>query len=63
VLSEPFLGLRSRYAARLFAEDDGFWHDRRHTRYATLVHVGQPEHVAPTPVAKSDRRAWVRLDR
>jgi hypothetical protein len=31
-----------------------------------LRHAGtrrQPEHVAPTPVAKSDRRAWVTLDR
>ena len=52
-----------RYAKRLFAEDDRFWNGRRDARYATLVRVGQPERVSPTQVAKSDRRAWVRLDR
>jgi hypothetical protein len=53
--------IRGRYAKRLFAEDDGFWRDRRHARYATLVRVGQLERVAPTCIAKSDRRAWVTL--
>jgi hypothetical protein len=56
-------GLRARFAEPLFAEDDAFWDDRRHARYATLVSVGPPERVAPTDVAKSDRRAWVTLDR
>jgi hypothetical protein len=51
--------LRSRYAERLFAEDDRFWDDRRDARYATLGGVGQPERVDPTPVAKPDRRGWV----
>jgi hypothetical protein len=30
---------------------------------ALLMRVGQPQRVAPTEVAKSDRRAWVTLDR
>jgi hypothetical protein len=52
--------LRRDFAGPLCADDD-FWDQRAHARYATLLRVAYPHRIAAMPVAKTDRRGWVRL--
>lgn len=53
--------LQNRYSAPLCAEDREFWRERERARYATLMRVRHTESIRPLPLAKRDRRGWVRL--
>jgi hypothetical protein len=53
--------LQERYAGPLCAEDPEFWRQRERARYATLMRVRDTELIVPVPLAKRDRRGWVRL--
>jgi hypothetical protein len=59
---ELWESLRQRFTAALAAEDEAFWTDRRHARYATLMRIGAVRQLAPISVDKRDRRGWVVLD-
>jgi hypothetical protein len=53
--------IRGRYAAQIAATDDGFWRDRKHASYATLIAVTDPHRLGDVPVNKRDRRGWATL--
>ncbi len=51
--------MRQSHAEALFAEDDGFWDDRREKRYATLIPIDHVVQFEPIGIDKKDRRGWV----
>jgi hypothetical protein len=40
---------------------DGFWDERRHAMFATLMRVEDPRPLPPVDLPKRDRRGWVVL--
>lgn len=50
--------IRHGFAAALCAQD-GFWDERAHAAYATLIRVEQVQHLPALPLGKRDRRGWV----
>lgn len=57
--------LEARYSESLYANvDPEYWHRRRVSKYATLMHVASPTRFEqPFPFPKKDRRGWVVLDK
>lgn len=53
--------LQARFAGPICADGPEFWEARARARYATLMRVRDVRTVVPVPVAKRDRRGWVRL--
>jgi hypothetical protein len=54
-----FNELRSRFARKLFAEDDDFWTIRAQKRFATLIEIDDTVQIDTLAIDKRDRRGWV----
>ena len=52
-------GIRERYAASIYAEDDDFWTARAEKRFATLIDIEDVAKIPTLEVDKRDRRGWV----
>ena len=63
--TEKLKELEERYSDPLCSNaDPEYWHRRRASRYATLMHVAEPTRFErPFPFPKKDRRGWVVLDK
>lgn len=53
--------IRREYSAPLCAQDRGFWLDREHATFATLISVSEVHRLPPIWCDKRDRRGWVVL--
>jgi len=58
---ESLRAMRNDFAWALCANSPGFWSDRRHMSFATLMRVSNVVKIGPIPCAKQDRRGWVVL--
>ena len=54
--------VRGRFTAALAVEDETFWEERGHARFATLMRLRAVRSLSPIVVDKRDRRGWVVLD-
>lgn len=54
--------LEFKYNDELF-QDDLFWKLKRHTNYATIIHIGKVTKLEPFRIAKTRRQGWVTLDK
>ena len=62
VNAATFGEIRRSIEERICAADETFWEERRSTRFATLIELGEVTGVAaPLPCDKRDRRGWVTL--
>ena len=53
--------IRKAFTSGLRADNPSFWDDRRCTRFATLMRIGQVHPLPYVKVPKRDRRGWVVL--
>ena len=53
--------IRKTFAEQLCAQDPGFWKEREHASFATLMEVEHVFSIAPVSWRKRDRRGWVVL--
>jgi len=53
--------LRKEFAVALCAQDPGFWEERLHKSYATLIRLSHVRDIEPFSILKRDRRGWVVL--
>ena len=56
---ESWQDIRDNYARALCALDPGFWEERKHASFATLIRIDQVQAIPPIRVEKRDRRGWV----
>lgn len=59
---EPIEELRRQFGEGIQADEE-YWQAREHSRYATLMEVGERGDVPPLPVVKKDQRGWVSFTR
>ena len=57
--AETLEDIRTRYASRIYAEDDEFWEARAEKRFATLIDIDEVAEIATFEIDKRDRRGWV----
>lgn len=51
--------IRKRFSELLCAEDEEFWVERKHARYATLISIDSVRRLPEILYPKTDRRGWV----
>jgi len=59
---EPIEEVRREFGQGIRATDD-YWRARIHSRYATLIKVGERGDLEPLPIIKKDQRGWVTFAR
>ena len=56
--------VRAEYGQGIQAQDEElFWQERRKSKFATLLGVGERGEVEPLPIVKKDQRGWVTFTR
>lgn len=51
--------IRSRFAVRIYAENDEFWEERAGKRFATLIEIDAVSKIETLEIDKRDRRGWI----
>lgn len=54
--------IRELFGDAIRPEEEDFWDQRGHAKYATLMSIADQYHITPTPIPKRDRRGWVVLE-